>query len=66
MLKKIRKATNLPIVAIGGISEQNAGMVWEAGANSVAMIGDLSRTENIAEKVRRILALRQAPFASSS
>jgi len=66
MLKKIRKATNLPIVAIGGISEQNAGMVWEAGGNSVAMIGELLRAENIAEKVRRILALRQAPFASSS
>ena len=65
MLREIRKAVKLPIVAIGGISEQNTRMVWEAGADSVAMIGDLMGAENISEKVKRILALCQAPSASS-
>ena len=65
MLQEIRKAVKLPIVAIGGISEQNAGMVWAAGADSVAMIGDLLGAEDIKGKVRRILALRQASSASS-
>ncbi|MCC7185714.1 MAG: thiamine phosphate synthase, partial [Acidobacteria bacterium] len=34
-------AAGLPLVAIGGITHQNASSVFDAGADSVAVIGDL-------------------------
>ena len=40
-LSRLRPLTNLPLVAIGGISRANARQVLEAGADSVAIIGDL-------------------------
>ena len=58
MLKEIRKAVKIPIVAIGGITEDNVTQVWDAGADTAAIISDIMRTEDVADKVRRILALR--------
>ncbi len=55
MLQEIRKAVKIPIVAIGGITENNVTQVWEAGADAAAMISALMGTEDVAEKVRRIL-----------
>ncbi|MGH7830683.1 MAG: thiamine phosphate synthase [Candidatus Binatia bacterium] len=60
MLREVRKAVKLPIVAIGGVTEENVTQVWQAGAVSAAMISDLMAAEDVAEKVRRILALRQS------
>lgn len=40
-VKAARKLTSKPLVAIGGITRANARSVIEAGANSVAVIGDL-------------------------
>jgi thiamine-phosphate pyrophosphorylase len=40
-LRRLRKYTALPLVAIGGITRANALDVLEAGADSVAVIGDL-------------------------
>jgi thiamine-phosphate pyrophosphorylase len=40
-LRRLRPLTNRPLVAIGGITRANARSVIEAGANSVAVIGDL-------------------------
>jgi thiamine-phosphate pyrophosphorylase len=40
-LKDWRGMTRLPLVAIGGITRQNAREVWSAGADMVAIIGDL-------------------------
>ncbi len=59
MLRQIRAGVNLPIVAIGGINEQNVQQVWQAGANSAAIISDILRAENIPAKIARIL--RQEP-----
>ena len=42
MLREIRRAVKVPIVAIGGITENNVTQVWEAGADAAAMI---SRSE---------------------
>jgi len=42
-LRHIRKLTTKPLVAIGGITRENAQAVWDAGADSVAVIGDLAR-----------------------
>ena len=59
MLRQIRAGVTLPIVAIGGINEQNVQQVWQAGANSAAIISDILRAENITAKTARIV--RQAP-----
>lgn len=40
-LRRLRPLSNLPLVAIGGITRVNARQVLEAGADSVAVIGDL-------------------------
>jgi len=57
MLQQVRTAVAIPVVAIGGITENNITAVWQAGATSAAIISDLLRSEDIAAKVRRILAL---------
>lgn len=40
-LAALRKLTAKPLVAIGGITREHAQSVWRAGADSVAVIGDL-------------------------
>jgi thiamine-phosphate pyrophosphorylase len=59
VLREVRSAVKIPIVAIGGITEENVAQVWDAGADAAAMIGDLMAAEDVAEKVRWILALHQ-------
>jgi thiamine-phosphate pyrophosphorylase len=39
-LRNIRELTSKPLVAIGGITRANAGAVFDAGADAVAVIGD--------------------------
>lgn len=41
LVRRARAMTKLPIVAIGGITRENARSVIEAGADSVALIGGL-------------------------
>lgn len=40
-LRAVRALTSKPLVAIGGITRGNASLCWTAGADSVAVIGDL-------------------------
>jgi thiamine-phosphate pyrophosphorylase len=40
-VRRARSLTSKPLVAIGGITRENARSVIEAGADSVAMIGAL-------------------------
>ena len=56
MLRQIRAAVKLPIVAIGGIAEKNVTEVWQAGADSVAIISDILHASDIAAKTRRIIS----------
>jgi thiamine-phosphate pyrophosphorylase len=56
MLREIRAAVKIPIVAIGGITEQNVQQVWRAGADSAAIISDILSAGDIAAKTRRILS----------
>ena len=58
MLAKIRAAVKLPIVAIGGINEQNVTQVWQAGADSAAIISDILGADDVVAKTQRILAAR--------
>ncbi len=48
-------ARSLPLVAIGGITLEHAADVLEAGANSVAVIGDLLKTGDPEARVRAYL-----------
>ncbi|QBQ53626.1 thiamine phosphate synthase [Nitrosococcus wardiae] len=47
LLREARKRLKLPIVAIGGITTENASQVIEAGANAVAIIGGLFKSQDI-------------------
>jgi thiamine-phosphate diphosphorylase len=55
MLQQIRRAVTLPIVAIGGITAANVQEVWEAGADSVAIISDVLHDADPGAKALRIL-----------
>jgi thiamine-phosphate pyrophosphorylase len=59
MLEAIRTAVTIPIVAIGGINEQNVSQVWQAGADSAAIISDVLGAADIAGKIARIMQQRQ-------
>ncbi|CAN5618083.1 thiamine phosphate synthase [soil metagenome] len=56
-LKNVREITrDFSLVAIGGINSTNLKDIFEAGADSAAMIGNLvSDPANIAEKLRRLI-----------
>lgn len=54
-LREIRRAVNLPIVAIGGITPETMEQVLAAGADAVAMIGALARSSNATATVRELL-----------
>ena len=53
-LIKIKKKTNLPLVAIGGITEKNLPDVIKAGADSAAFITELKNAKNLEEKVNKL------------
>ncbi len=53
-LRAIRRAVNLPLVAIGGINEENLRAVFEAGADGVAVISAVSSAVDMEEAVRRL------------
>lgn len=60
MLRQIRAAVKLPIVAIGGIKEEKIEQVWRAGADSAAIISDILGATDVVAKTKRILALYAA------
>jgi thiamine-phosphate pyrophosphorylase len=58
LLRHVRASVSIPIVAIGGITEDNVNDVWQAGADSAAIISDILKADAVAEKIRKILALQ--------
>jgi len=54
-LRAARKATRKPLVAIGGITVQNAHAMIEAGADSVAVIRDLLKAPDIGKRAEEFL-----------
>lgn len=57
-LRRLRPMTDRPLVAIGGITVGNARSVLDAGADSVAVIGDLfPENGKIADRIREWLDL---------
>lgn len=54
-LKAIREALpDIPIVAIGGITRKNIGSVFEAGADSAAVIGGLHEGGRLAQNYKEL------------
>lgn len=61
MVRQVRKRLppDYPLVAIGGITLQNAPLVWEAGADAVAVVSAIANAENPVATVRQFIALWQ-------
>jgi thiamine-phosphate pyrophosphorylase len=55
LVRAVRAAVSVPLVAIGGITPDTAAGVLAAGADSVAMIGALVRADDVAGVVRDTL-----------
>lgn len=53
-LRAIVEAVNLPVIAIGGINEENATEVMEAGAQGVAVISAVVSAPDIVAAARRL------------
>jgi thiamine-phosphate pyrophosphorylase len=56
-LRMVRANVDRPIVAIGGITTASAPEVLAAGADAVAMIGEVVGAADIEATVRRLLRL---------
>ncbi|MGA2286176.1 MAG: thiamine phosphate synthase [Dehalococcoidia bacterium] len=56
-LREVRPAISLPLVAIGGINEENVDAVIAAGADGVAVISAVCQADDVEGAARR-LALR--------
>ena len=62
LLREVRTAVRVPIVAIGGITEAKVPEALAAGADACAIITDVLRSPDVAAKVRAILSsARQHP-----
>lgn len=57
LIRTARKLTTKPIVAIGGITLERAREVIDAGADCVAVISDILKARNPADRVRQYLQL---------
>jgi len=56
MVRRARAITTRPLVAIGGITEDNARSVTDAGADGVAVISALLSQADLAAAGRRLAA----------
>jgi len=54
-VSRLASAGSLPIVAIGGINDRNAGEVISAGADGVAVVSYIVGAENIEERCETLL-----------
>lgn len=56
LLTAATKLLHIPIVAIGGITPENASEIFKSGANSVAVCHSLFAPENIKSEAEKLLA----------
>jgi thiamine-phosphate pyrophosphorylase len=57
LIKKIKKVSSLPLVAIGGINLENAEEVIKAGADCICAISAVVTKENIKEEIKKFQEL---------
>jgi thiamine-phosphate pyrophosphorylase len=60
VVSEVRALTARPLVAIGGITLDNAATVLRAGAEAVAVISDLLRAEDLEYRARQFLEVLRA------
>lgn len=60
LVRRARRLTEKPIVAIGGITLERAAEVIEAGADAVAVISDILRAEDPVQRARQYLQRLEA------
>lgn len=65
LVSEARSLTNKPLVAIGGITMENAPSVLAAGADAVAVIRDLLAGPDLEERARQFLAALKARSRNS-
>jgi thiamine-phosphate pyrophosphorylase len=54
-----KRVGNIPLVAIGGIKFEQAGEIFAAGANSIAVVSDVTQNADPDARVRQWLGLRR-------
>jgi thiamine-phosphate pyrophosphorylase len=54
-LREVRRRVRKPLVAIGGITSENAARLFDIGLDSVAVIRDLVSASNIHAKIKQFL-----------
>lgn len=57
MLESVRRRVGIPIVAIGGITAENAARTWNSGADAAAMISYLTQSDDVTARVKEVLAI---------
>ena len=65
-LRRVRRLTSKPIVAIGGIKLERAAEVIEAGADSVAVIRDIVQAADPAQKARQFIERLEAAKSAAT
>lgn len=66
-LSRAVEISRIPVVAIGGITAENASLAFAAGAASVAVIAELERAKDLASVIARIEdASRRSSRSTSS
>lgn len=56
VLAEVKKALHIPVIAIGGIKEENIRDVLETGVDGVAVVSDILTSEDITGKVERLVS----------
>ncbi len=66
LITAMRAELGLPVVAIGGITHENAAQVFAAGADAVAVISDLFEAPDIAMRARQFADISKPKKASAA
>lgn len=62
VLKEVKEAVSVPVVAIGGIDSTNAKHVIQSGADAVAVLGFVCSAEDPTEKARLLRNILDSAF----
>ena len=57
LLKEIKEKVSIPVVAIGGISEKNVGLLKPANIDGIAVISDILGKKNIKDAAEKLNSL---------
>ncbi len=60
MIRKVKKAVKIPVVAIGGINLENAGEVVSAGADALCAISNVVAAEDVRKRIEKYQKLFEA------